>query len=113
MKKLILAMCCAVAAALFSPVMGECAEGYDCIQYIYGTWGVPHSDDIISFDYEGEVVPPEPGYMGKDKPPYARFPYTAIENAYINDSTSEYSGHIEPLKLLLRATHSVSESHPS
>lgn len=88
MKKWILAMCMAVAV-LFSPIVGECAEGYDCIQYIYGTWGVPHTDHIISFDYEGMVVPPEPGYMGKEEPPYARFPYVGIENAYINDTTRQ------------------------
>ena len=52
MRKGIIAACLAAAATVLSPVAGECAEGFDCVQYIYGTWGVRHSDDIISFDYE-------------------------------------------------------------
>lgn len=87
MRKGIIAACLAAAATVLSPVAGECAEGFDCVQYIYGTWGVPHSDDIISFDYEGEVVYPEPGAPRGQEPPNIRFPYTGIENAYVNDTT--------------------------
>lgn len=87
MRKGIIAACLAAAATVLSPVAGECAEGFDCVQYIYGTWGVPHSDNIISFDYEGEVVYPEPGALRGQEPPNVRFPYTGIENAYVNDST--------------------------
>lgn len=87
MRKGIIVACLVAAATVLLPVAGECAEGFDCVQYIYGTWGVPHLDNIISFDYEGKVVYPEPGAPLGQEPPNIRFPYTGIENAYVDDTT--------------------------
>lgn len=83
-KKLLVTPLMAAVMILGCTAAGAAADGFDCLQYLYGTWGHRNSDIIFSFTYEAVVVPPEPG-TGKKGYEYDK--YTGIDNAHVNDTT--------------------------
>lgn len=73
---------------LLTATTAFCADGYDCLKYLYGTWGVPRTDDTVSFDYEGRIIVADQSKYGIT---FKRINYTGIDGAHIDDYSRQGS----------------------
>ena len=86
MKKILLFSCTLLLLLISAPV-SYCADGFDCIKYLYGTWAQARTDNFASFDYEGRIYNNYSKYGSN----YKRIGYTGIDSAHIDDYTHQGS----------------------
>lgn len=87
MKKIIL-FSLTLVMMLFAIPVSYCADGYDCLKYLYGTWGAYRTDYIMSFDYEGRIFIADQSKYGFT---YKHVKYTGIDGAHIDDYSHQGS----------------------